>query len=123
MPEGAAEERARKKLAVAFRAYKEGIHKHEYEGRRGEVLWNSHVKENRDGRELEIFVKRKELKGYLDEYFWSCLNVFFMTENMRCLPFSGGWAEQPAEITSVISLFRLEQSKWEKEEFEKKSKK
>ena len=42
-----------------------------------------------------------------------------MTENMSCLPFAGGWAEQPDEITTVIALFRVEQSKWEAEEREK----
>ena len=42
-----------------------------------------------------------------------------MTETMDGLPFSGGWAEQPYEITTVIALFRAEQSKWEAEEWEK----
>ena len=113
---------ARKKLAIAFRAYKEGVYKHEYAKRRGEVLWNTHLKENKDGKEVDIFIKRKDIKTYLDEYFWSALHVYFRTENMQCLPFFGGWAEQPAEIVSVIALFRVEQSKWEKEEFDKKIK-
>ena len=42
-----------------------------------------------------------------------------MTETMNVLPFFGGWAEQPFEITTVIALFRAEQSKWEEEEREK----
>lgn len=46
-----------------------------------------------------------------------------MTENMKCLPFSGGWAEQPFELVTVIALFRVEQSKWEQEQTEKKFKK
>lgn len=46
-----------------------------------------------------------------------------MTENMQCLPFAGGWAEQPYEIVTVISLLRVEQSKWDKEELDKKLKK
>lgn len=46
-----------------------------------------------------------------------------MTENMQTLPFSGGWAEQPSEIITVIALFRGEQSKWEKEELDNKLKK
>lgn len=79
-------------------------------------MWNTHVKDE-EGK--EIFIKRSEIKGYLDEYFWSALNIYFMTENMSCLPFSGGWAEQPEEITTVIALFRVEQSKWESEEWEK----
>lgn len=92
-------------------------------GRRGEVFWNTHVKETKNGKELEIFIKRKDIKTYFDDYFWSAMNIYCMTENMQCLPFLGGWAEQPAEITSIISLFRVEQSKWEKEEIEKKYKK
>lgn len=59
----------------------------------------------------------------MDEYFYSAYNVYVMTENMQALPFSGGWAEQPYEIVSAISLFRVEQSKWEKEEFDKNLKK
>ena len=46
-----------------------------------------------------------------------------MTENMQTLPFAGGWAEQPYEIVTVISLLRVEQSKWDKEELDKKLKK
>ena len=42
-----------------------------------------------------------------------------MTETMKCLPFSGGWAEQPYEIATVIALFRIEQNRWENEEWEK----
>jgi hypothetical protein len=38
---------------------------------------------------------------------------------MQCLPFSGGWAEQPECITMAINLFRVEQSRWEQEEREK----
>ena len=88
-----------------------------------EILCNTHVKETKDGKEVEIFIKRKEIKTYLDEYFWSALNIYFMTENMQTLPFSGGWAEQPSEIVTVIALFRVEQSKWDKEELDKKLKK
>ena len=120
MPKRTTKNCARKKLAIAFRAYKEGIYKHEYKGRRANVLWNTRVK---DSDEKEIFIKRKEIKTYLDEYFWSALNIYYITENMQTLPFSGGWAEQPYEIVTVISLLRVEQSKWDKEELDKKLKK
>lgn len=46
-----------------------------------------------------------------------------MTKNMECLPFAGGWAEQPYEITTVIALFNCEQNKWEAEELEKSKQK
>ena len=124
MPERTSKNSARKKLAIAFRAFKEGIYKVDYKQRRGEVLWNSRVKEiNDEGKEVEIFIKRKDIKNYMDEYFYSAYNVYVMTENMQSLPFSGGWAEQPYEIVTAISLFRVEQSKWEKEEVDKNLKK
>ena len=100
MPKRTAKNCARKKLAIAFRAYKEGIYKHEYKGRRANVLWNTRVK---DSAEKEIFIKRKDINSYLDEYFWSALNVYFMTENMQCLPFAGGWAEQPRDRPVAVS--------------------
>lgn len=42
-----------------------------------------------------------------------------MTENMKCLPFAGGWAEQPEYIFQIINLFRVEEDRWEQEEREK----
>ena len=55
----------------------------------------------------------------MSEYFWSALEIYILTENLECLPFAGGWAEQPAEIVSILNLFRVEKSLWDKEQFDK----
>ena len=106
----------RKKLRIAFRLYNEGIWKAEYKGERGDVLYDTRLK-NEDGSSL--FIKRKDFKTYMSEYFWSALEVYILCENLDCLPFAGGWAEQPAEITTILNLFRVEKSLWDKEQFDK----
>lgn len=47
------------------------------------------------------------------------MELYYLTETMKCLPFSGGWAEQPAEITTILSLFKNEQTVWDNEQLEK----
>lgn len=106
----------RKKLRIAFRLYNEGIWKAEYRGERGDVLYDTRLK-NEDGSSL--FIKRKDFKTYMSEYFWSALEVYILCENLECLPFAGGWAEQPAEITTILNLFRVEKSAWDKEQWDK----
>ena len=98
---------------IAFRIYKEGIYNHEYKGRRGEVLWDTRIL---DQNGKNIFIKRKELASYLDEYFWSAMELYCMTETLKSLPFAGGWAEQPAEIITVLALLKTENAKWEEEQ-------
>jgi hypothetical protein len=39
---------------------------------------------------------------------------------MGCLPFVGGWAEQPEWITHAISTLKVERFKTDEEESEKK---
>jgi hypothetical protein len=44
-----------------------------------------------------------------------------MSENLGCLPFAGGWAEQPAWITQALSVLKIE--KWRVDEEERETKK
>ncbi len=92
------------------------MHKHEYKGKRGDVLYDTKVQ---DEAGSNILIPRKTFREYLTPYFWSALDMFYLTENMKCLPFGGGWAEQPEEITVIINLFRIEQSKIEEEKWKK----
>ena len=46
------------------------------------------------------------------------LDVFYTTENLGCLPFAGGWAEQPAWIVQVLSVLKVERWKVDDEERE-----
>ncbi len=48
------------------------------------------------------------------------MEVFVISENMGCLPFSGGWAEQPAWITNAISVLKVERYNIDNEERETK---
>lgn len=96
--------------------FKGGLYKHKYEGRRGLVLWNTRVK---DDEGHDIFIRRCDFKNYLTEDFYRALRIFAMSENLGCLPFSGGWAEQPADLMEVIELFKIEENTWEQEEIEK----
>ena len=43
-----------------------------------------------------------------------------MCENLGCLPFTGGWAEQPAWITQALSVLKVERWKVDEEERELK---
>lgn len=83
-------------------------------------MWNTGVKDEY-GKDISIL--QSTAGDYLTEEFWQCLNVFYMTENIGQLPFSGGWAEQPFWITQALSVLKVEQSLWEKSEMEKKTKK
>ena len=48
-----------------------------------------------------------------------------MTETVECLPFGGGWAEQPYWIAQAISILKSERNLLERKEIEdsKKNKK
>jgi hypothetical protein len=48
------------------------------------------------------------------------MEVFCESENMGCLPFSGGWAEQPEWITRSVSALRAERRQADEEEREMK---
>jgi hypothetical protein len=45
------------------------------------------------------------------------LGVFHTTLNLECLPFGGGWAEQPAWITAALEILKVE--KWRADEEER----
>jgi len=46
--------------------------------------------------------------------------VFYTSESMGCLPFAGGWAEQPEWITQAISILKVERWRIDEEEREAK---
>ena len=39
-----------------------------------------------------------------------------MTENLGCLPFAGGWAEQPLWIARALSVLKAERLRVDEEE-------
>lgn len=67
-------------------------------------------------------IPREEVDSFIDENFFTALEVYCLTENLGCFPFSGGWAEQPADIITAINCLKIEQSRIEREEWEAEKK-
>jgi hypothetical protein len=65
-----------------------------------------------------VFIPVRDAAAYISEEFAAALEVFRVSENMGCLPFSGGWAEQPEWITRAISVLKVERCKIDEEERE-----
>ena len=82
-----------------------------------DLPWNTRVK---DERGQDVFIRVSEAASYISEEFCAALDVFYTTENMGCLPFSGGWAEQPEWITLALSVLKVERWKVDEEERELK---
>ena len=78
-------------------------------------LWNTRVKDERGN---DVFIKTLDAASYINEEFCAALDVFCTSENMGCLPFSGGWAEQPEWITQAILILKVERWKIDEEERE-----
>jgi len=78
-------------------------------------LWNTRVK---DERGQDVFIPIKDAASYLNEEFFAAWDVYCLTENMGCLPFAGGWAEQPYWITQGVSTLKLERYRVDEEERE-----
>jgi hypothetical protein len=81
------------------------------------LLWNTRVKDER-GR--DVFIPVKDAAAYITEEFYAALDVFCISENLGCLPFAGGWAEQPEWIVHVISVLKVERWKVDEEDRELK---
>ena len=79
------------------------------------LLWNTRVK---DGRGDDVFIPVRDAASYVNEEFYAAWEVFCLSENMGCLPFAGGWAEQPEWITRAISTLKIERFKADEEERE-----
>jgi hypothetical protein len=65
-----------------------------------------------------VFIPVRDAAAYITEEFFAALEVFCVSENMGCLPFSGGWAEQPEWITRAVSTLKVERRKADEEERE-----
>jgi hypothetical protein len=67
-----------------------------------------------------VFIPSQEAAEYLTDEFYAAMEVFSVSENMGCLPFSGGWAEQPEWITRATLTLKVERWKVDEEERETK---
>jgi hypothetical protein len=82
-------------------------------------LWNTRVKDERGG---DIFIAASKAASYITEEFYTILEVFYTSENLGCLPFAGGWAEQPAWITGALKVLKVERYRVDEEERKLKQK-
>jgi hypothetical protein len=48
--------------------------------------------------------------------------VFYVSENLGCLPFGGGWAEQPEWIITALNALKVEKHLVDEEERKLKQK-
>ena len=80
-------------------------------------LWNTRVKDESGN---DVFIPTLDAAGYINEEFCAALEVFYTSENIGCLPFAGGWAEQPEWITNAISILKVERWRIDEEEREAK---
>ncbi|MBQ0167224.1 MAG: hypothetical protein KBT02_08975 [Treponema sp.] len=82
-------------------------------------MWDTGVKDE-NGKNIAILLVTAP--DYLTPEFYDCLNVFYMTENIGCLPFAGGWADQPYWIAQALSVLKVEQNLWDRREIDEKTK-
>ncbi len=82
------------------------------------MLWNTHVK---DAAGNDVFIRRGDVPRYMTDYFWSCLRLWVLTENLGALPFGGGWADNPHEIVQVVNALRVASSQYDEEQRERRS--
>ena len=82
-------------------------------------MWNSRAK---DERGEDIFIRTREAASYITEEFYTMLEVFYTSETLGCLPFGGGWAEQPVWIAQALSVLKVEKSRADEEARENKRK-
>jgi len=66
-----------------------------------------------------VKVMRSEVGDWVDGWFWSALDVWWRWRMFGGLPFSGGWAEQPAHIveaieTAEVAYKGVEQSRYDR---------
>jgi hypothetical protein len=76
-------------------------------------LWNSRVKDERGN---DIFIRTSEAASYVTEAFCLALETLHITETLGCLPFAGGWAEQPAWIVRALAALKTERARADEEE-------
>jgi len=55
-----------------------------------------------------MFVKRHQVKYFLDEWFFSAYDLWRKFNMGLGLPYAGGWADNPAHVVAIIEAFETE---------------
>lgn len=65
-----------------------------------------------------VTIWKSEVKDWCDEYFFSCLDLWWRWRTFESLPFSGGWAENPAFVVSVLETMEAAYKQHEAEKYD-----
>lgn len=95
------------KLKVAFQGWLEGYHLRDSELRK----MPDDAKKAIAGRAVQL----NRFHEYFTEEFSELLSAWMNTKRWG-MPFSGGWAEQPARVLDVFAAFEGLFSEWESKE-------
>lgn len=49
-----------------------------------------------------VKVMRSEAREWADDWFFSCLDLWWRWRTFGGLPFAGGWADQPSHMVEII---------------------
>ena len=60
----------------------------------------------------------RDAAAYVNEEFYAALEALCASESLGCLPFAGGWAEQPEWIVRAMLALKAERWKADEEERE-----
>lgn len=80
---------------------------------RENLLWPTGVK---DENGKDIAIPTSAAKDYVNEEFRAAYKMFLITENLGCLPFGGGWAQQPEWVVTALTVFKSETALWREEQ-------
>ena len=78
-------------------------------------LWNTGVKDERGD---DVFIPVLDAAAYINEEFYSALEALCASESLGCLPFAGGWAEQPEWIVRAMLALKAERRKADEEDLD-----
>ena len=72
----------------------------------------------KDERGQSVFVPVLDAAAYVTEEFYAALEVLRASESLGCLPFAGGWAEQPEWIVRAMLALKAERRKADEEDLD-----
>jgi hypothetical protein len=102
---------------VAYRLYRSGKHKAKFREGRGWLPVETGV-EDENGK--PISVPLDDVKNYVNEWFFWCMEIFSTTELLGKLPYGEGWMENPWDLVLVIRTLKSEENRWEQQEHQRK---
>ena len=66
-------------------------------------------------------IRRRDIPGYFNDEFWECIKIWKNCTTLG-LPWSGGWATQPAHIARIIMVCDAEYNAVQRERMQRERK-